>query len=80
VQCLPAGGWADLYSGFGLGTPLKLVMGMLMLLFALFELLPCLRNLRSDRRYLLLGGILAGFFGVFSGHQGALRSAFLTKA
>jgi uncharacterized membrane protein YfcA len=26
-----------------------------------------------------LGGILSGFFGGLSGHQGALRSAFLTK-
>ena len=25
------------------------------------------------------GGLLSGFFGGFSGHQGALRSAFLTK-
>ena len=27
-----------------------------------------------------LGGILSGFFGGLSGHQGALRSAFLIKA
>jgi uncharacterized membrane protein YfcA len=60
-------------------TPIKLVMGLLMLAFALFELLPRLRELKVDRKYLLFGGILSGFFGGFSGHQGALRSAFLAK-
>jgi len=60
-------------------TPIKLVMGVLMLAFALFELLPRLRELKFDRKYLFIGGILSGFFGGFSGHQGALRSAFLVK-
>lgn len=60
-------------------TPLKLVMGLLMLIFALFELLPRLRGLKIDRRWLVPGGLLSGFFGGFSGHQGALRSAFLAK-
>ncbi len=60
-------------------TPIKLMMGMLMFIFALFELLPKLRGLRFERKYLSVGGILSGFFGGFSGHQGALRSAFLTK-
>jgi hypothetical protein len=60
-------------------TPIKLTMGLLMLVFALFELLPRLRELKFDRKYLLLGGMLSGFFGGFSGHQGALRSAFLAK-
>jgi uncharacterized membrane protein YfcA len=36
--------------------------------------------LEFDRRYLPLGGVLSGFFGGLSGHQGALRSAFLAKA
>lgn len=60
-------------------TPIKLIMAALMLVFALFELLPRLRALKFDRRHLFLGGILSGFFGGFSGHQGALRSAFLVK-
>ncbi|MDD3620526.1 MAG: TSUP family transporter [Desulfobulbaceae bacterium] len=60
-------------------TPIKLVMAALMLVFALFELLPRLRDLKFDRRHLVLGGLLSGFFGGFSGHQGALRSAFLVK-
>ena len=66
-------GWA------GETTPLKLVMGVLMLLFAVFELHPRFRAVEFDRRYLPLGGVLSGFFGGLSGHQGALRSAFLVK-
>jgi uncharacterized membrane protein YfcA len=61
-------------------TPVKLMIGFLMIGFALFELLPRFRELEFDRRYLPLGGVLSGFFGGFSGHQGALRSAFLAKA
>jgi uncharacterized membrane protein YfcA len=61
-------------------TPIKLAMGILMLLFALLELLPSLRDVTFDRRYLVLGGLVSGFFGGLSGHQGALRSAFLVKA
>lgn len=60
-------------------TPVKLVIGLLMIGFALFELLPRFRILQFDRRYLPLGGVLSGFFGGLSGHQGALRSAFLAK-
>lgn len=60
-------------------TPVKLVIGMLMIGFALFELLPRFRGLEFERRHLPLGGLLSGFFGGLSGHQGALRSAFLAK-
>lgn len=60
-------------------TPVKLLIGLLMIGFALFELLPRFRSLKFERRYLSLGGVLSGFFGGLSGHQGALRSAFLAK-
>lgn len=60
-------------------TPVKLIMGLIIFVFSLFELLPSLRDLRLDRKFLPLGGLLSGFFGGLSGHQGALRSAFLTK-
>ena len=60
-------------------TPVKLIVGLLMIGFALFELLPRFRSLKFERRYLALGGLLSGFFGGLSGHQGALRSAFLAK-
>lgn len=60
-------------------TPIKLIIGLLMIAFALFELLPRFRTLKFEYRYLPLGGVLSGFFGGLSGHQGALRSAFLAK-
>ena len=60
-------------------TPVKLSIGVLMTLFALLELVPALEKLSFDRRYLPLGGVLTGFFGGLSGHQGALRSAFLIR-
>ena len=60
-------------------TPVKLIIGLLMIGFALFELLPRFRNMKFERRYLSLGGVFSGFFGGLSGHQGALRSAFLAK-
>ena len=61
-------------------TPVNLVIGLMMIGFALFELLPRFNKLEFDRRYLPLGGVLSGFFGGLSGHQGALRSAFLAKS
>jgi uncharacterized protein len=61
-------------------TVIKLVIGVLIIVFACFELIPRLSNLEFDRKYLLHGGLLSGFFGGLSGNQGALRSAFLIKA
>lgn len=61
-------------------TAVKLVIGMLVLGFAAFELSPRLSRLSFDQRYLPLGGSLSGFFGGLSGNQGALRSVFLIKA
>jgi len=61
-------------------TPLRLVLAVLMIAFAVLEIHPRLSSLSVDRRYLSLGGILSGFFGGLSGHQGALRSAFLLRA
>lgn len=60
-------------------TPLKTAIGLLMILFSLFELLPRLKNWTVPARFLPLGGLLSGFFGGLSGHQGALRSAFLLR-
>ena len=61
-------------------TPVKLVVGVLLLVFGLVEVLPRFRNLEFDSRYLPLGGAISGFFGGLSGMQGALRSAFLVRA
>lgn len=61
-------------------TYLKLIIAGLMIFFALFELMPAYQNLAFDKKYLPVGGLLSGFFGGLSGHQGALRSAFLIRA
>ncbi len=61
-------------------TPVKLIVGVLLLLFSVFELSPKLAKLQFDKKFLSLGGALSGFFGGLSGNQGALRSAFLVKA
>lgn len=61
-------------------TPVKLVIGVLLLAFALAEMSPRLSEARIAPRYMPLGGALSGFFGGLSGNQGALRSAFLLKA
>lgn len=71
------------YSAFGREfqiLPLKLVIGALLLFFALVELVPKLRDLEFDARWIPLGGALSGFFGGLAGMQGALRSAFLVRA
>ncbi len=70
------------YSVFGNNLqimPVKLSVAILMLIFALFELLPQFEKLSFPKKYLPIGGVLSGFFGGLSGHQGALRSAFLIK-
>jgi len=60
-------------------TIIKLVIAFLMILFAVLELSPRFSKLSFSPKWLPLGGLLSGFFGGISGHQGALRSAFLTR-
>lgn len=61
-------------------TWLNLSIGSLMIFFALFDLNPKLKQIEFNRSWLPIGGVLSGFFGGFSGHQGAFRATFLTKA
>jgi uncharacterized protein len=61
-------------------TAVKLIVGILLLLFACAELFPVFRRFSFPARYQPLGGLLSGFFGGLAGMQGALRSAFLIKA
>lgn len=71
------------YAAFGRTasvTPVKLVVGVLLLLFASLEILPRFRKLSFGAQFMPLGGLLSGFFGGLSGMQGALRSAFLSRA
>jgi len=60
-------------------APVKLVVAVLMVVFALFEVHPALADFTLPRGWLPLGGVLSGFFGGLSGHQGSLRSIFLLK-
>ncbi len=70
------------YELFGKQNPLKwnnIFIGCVLIFFALYELLPKLKNKSFEKDKLIFGGILSGFFGGFSGHQGGLRSAFLVN-
>ena len=60
-------------------TPVNIALGLLMIFFSLFEIIPKFKSLRFGKKMLIPGGILSGFFGGLSGHQGALRSAFLIR-
>jgi len=70
----------ELFSRVFVTTPLNVLMAVLILFFAAVEMVPRLGHLAADRRYLVLGGALSGFFGGLSGHQGAFRSAFLLRS
>ncbi len=61
-------------------TPTRAVIGVLLLVFVLFEWLPAWKALAFPASYMPLGGILSGLAGGISGMQGALRSAFLVRA
>lgn len=60
-------------------TPVKVLIGVVITVFALLELSPSFARLAFPARWLAAGGLLSGFFGGLSGNQGALRSAFLIK-
>jgi uncharacterized membrane protein YfcA len=61
-------------------TAVKLVIAFLIMVFALLEFIPAFEKLSFDPKYIPVGGTLSGFFGGLSGHQGALRTAFLIRA
>lgn len=60
-------------------TLFNLLIGILIIFFSLFEIIPYFKNLSFKKDKLTIGGLLSGFFGGLSGHQGALRSAFLVR-
>ncbi|MCR9251277.1 MAG: sulfite exporter TauE/SafE family protein [bacterium] len=60
-------------------TPVKVIISVVLIAFSIFELTKTFKKLSFDKNKLPVGGILSGFFGGLSGHQGALRSAFLIK-
>jgi uncharacterized protein len=60
-------------------TPVKLLVGLAICGFAALELSPRYERLEFPARWLPAGGLVSGFFGGLSGHQGALRAAFLVR-
>lgn len=81
-----AGGLNMKYTYTLLGYPaeislLNTIIGMVIIGFSWFELSSVAeRGITMGRNALTAGGLLSGFFGGVSGHQGALRSAFLMRA
>lgn len=61
-------------------TWLKLVIAVLLAVFAALELWPKYQQVSFPTKALPVGGILSGFFGGISGMQGALRAPFLLRA
>jgi len=61
-------------------SPVKLAVGALLVLFAAAEAGGWAKRVQVGAGLLPLGGLLSGFFGGLSGHQGAFRSAFLVHA
>jgi uncharacterized membrane protein YfcA len=61
-------------------SALKVVIGLVMIFFAIIELSNRFSKWQVSQNYLPVGGIISGFFGGLSGHQGAFRAAFLAKA
>lgn len=61
-------------------TVVKAVIALLLIIFAIVEILPVFQNVQIKKSQLSLGGLLSGFFGGLSGLQGAIRSAFLLKS
>lgn len=77
LKGLPVIATYDLLDGHFEIKAIKLIVGGLIALFAVLEWSKLLKNRASNN--LFLGGLLSGFFGGLSGHQGALRSMFLVQ-
>ena len=58
---------------------LQFIIAIILIAFALIDLIPFFKKLKFNKSILPLGGILSGFFGGLTGNQGALRSAFLME-
>lgn len=58
---------------------IKFLISILLIIFAIIDLIPQIKDMHFDKKYLPVGGFLSGFFGGIAGNQGALRSAFLVK-
>lgn len=61
-------------------TIVKLIVSILLIAFSVLEIVPSFKKIQFNKRRLVLGGLLSGFFGGLTGMQGAIRSAFLIKS
>lgn len=68
--------WGNVYEV----SPVKLIIGLLLIGFSVIEVLPSAQKVQFGKDKLMLGGVLSGFFGGLTGIQGALRTAFLMKS
>lgn len=60
--------------------PVKIVAGILLIIFATLEWRTISKNAFLNSKWLPIGGLLSGFFGGLSGQQGAFRTPFLLHA
>lgn len=60
-------------------TAIGVLIGSLILIFTWFESSKWIKSKTISSKHLITGGLLSGFFGGLSGHQGALRSLFLKQ-
>lgn len=57
----------------------QITVGILLIFFAYADVKSFGNKQQWPRWILSIGGLISGFFGGLSGHQGALRTAFLTQ-
>jgi hypothetical protein len=79
------GGSAPLFEWFAGGrsfgpTAAGVTIGGLMIVLALLELQSWFQRLAAPPRLMPVGGLITGFVGGLTGHQGAFRSIFLLKS
>ena len=71
--------WTAFGQTFG-PTGAGLTIGILMIIFASFELQQWFHELKAPPRLMPLGGVVTGFFGGLTGQQGAFRTIFLLRS
>ena len=60
--------------------PLTFIISILIFIFAVFDFSSIKERLKFGKSMLPIGGFISGFLGGLSGHQGAMRSAFLANS
>jgi len=80
VAALPVVGTYFLMGNMYVVTPIKLIIGICIMVFSVLEITPSFARIVISQKFMVLGGLLSGFFGGLSGNQGAFRSMFLIKS